>query len=328
MKPELLVTTKRGGFAEKLHYGFIFLIDENFNLVSKIGEDNNIPFPFRSAAKPLQASVVIDSGVFNHFGLDNQELAVICASHSGTKQHTEKIKNILKKCGLAEEDLQCGIHAPLDEEEKRILIRENKDPELIHHNCSGKHAGMLSVCTKNDWDISSYLELDHPLQKEIMKKIWVLCNLDRIPESVSDGCSAPVPVLPHYNMGVGFLKLFLDEKYTDIKLAMSQNPYLSGGKGRLDSEIINASSGKLIAKVGAEGLCIVINTEIKKVLAVKILDADYKARSIAVVDSLQQLGWLSGNQIQQSEGLQKLYDKKIKNTKGSLVGEIKTVFKL
>ncbi len=152
------------------------------------------------------------------------------------------------------------------------------------------------------------------------------CFLEKIPKTGYDGCSAPVPILPHYNMGVGFLNLFLNEKYSAIKYAMSKNPYVAGGKGRLDSEITNASGGKLIAKVAAEGLCIVINTRENKVLVVKIIDADFKARSIAVIESLKKLGWLSENEINDSKELKILFNKKILNWKQKLAGEIKTVF--
>ena len=324
MKPQLLVQAERNGFVEKLHYGFILVIDEKFNLILKKGDDKNTPFPFRSGAKPLQASVVIDSGAAEYFKLDSRELAVICASHSGTKHHIEKIRNILQKAGLKEENLQCGVHLPLDSAEKERLIKECEAPGNLHNNCSGKHAGMLCVCVKNNWDINTYLEPGHLLQLEIMEKIKTLCALNKVPQIVYDGCSAPVPVLPHYNMGIGYLNLFLNSNYKDIKLAMSKNPYLAGGKERLDSEIMQAST--LISKVAAEGLCIVVNPDEKKVLLVKIIDADLKARSVAVIDALKMLGWLTEKQVQDSDGLKNLYDNEIKDLKQKVVGKIKTVF--
>ncbi len=324
MKPELLVRTERGSSPEKLHYGFILVIDADYNYVLKIGDDQNTPFPFRSGAKPLQASAVIDSEAHAYFGFSGEELAIICASHAGTPVHTEKVENILQKITLSRQDLQCGPHMPLDIKEKENLIRHGKAGTSIHNNCSGKHAGMLSVCVKNNWNTGTYLEVDHPVQRHIMSNIKELCILKDLPEVALDGCSAPVPVLAHYNMGVGFLNLFLNPKYEPLKLAMSQNPYITGGNGRLDSEIIAASGGRLIAKVAAEGVCIVINTGAKQVLVVKILDADFKARSVSVIESLNQLKWLSENEIQSSAGLNHLYRKEITNWKHKLAGEIKT----
>ncbi|HSA07040.1 MAG TPA: asparaginase [Candidatus Gastranaerophilales bacterium] len=326
MKPELLVMTERGGFPEKFHYGFIYVIDEGYNCALKIGEDENLLYPFRSAAKPLQASVLIDSAVPEYFDFTGEELAIVCASHTGSAKHIETVANILQKIGLSPEYLQCGAHIPLDAEERQNLIKSGKEPLNLHNNCSGKHSGMLSVCIKNSLDIKTYLDENHPLQREIMKNIKKLCMLKEIPQTVSDGCSAPAPVLPHYNMGIGFLNLFLDDKCSAIKQAMSENPYLMGGKDRLDSEIIKASGGKLLAKVAAEGLCLVVNIEEKKVLLVKITDADIKARSIAVIESLKKLKWLDEDQIEASVGLKNLFNKEIKNLKNQIAGEIKTVF--
>ncbi len=175
MKPELLVKTDRGNSPEKLHYGFIFVINEDYKTVIKIGEDELTPFPFRSAAKPLQASVIIDSGTHEQFNFNSEELAVICASHSGTALHTEKVLQVLKKIRLTPKHLQCGVHMPLDPEENRLLIKENRTAVSLHNNCSGKHAGMLSVCVKNNWDLGSYLDIEHPLQKQIMKNIKDFC---------------------------------------------------------------------------------------------------------------------------------------------------------
>jgi len=272
MKPKLLVKTDREGYVEKLHYGFVWVIDEEFNVVLREGEDNNTPFPFRSGAKPLQASVVIDSGAFGHFGFTHRELAVMCASHTGEDVHVETVKGILEKIGLAEKHLQC-------------------EPHTLKNNCSGKHSGMLAVCVKNNWDINTYLDKNHPLQQQIMLKIKDLCGLDAVPPTVRDGCTAPVPVLSHYNMGVGYLNLFFDPKYGDIKRAMLENPYVVGGSGRIDTEVMQAAPGKLIAKVSAEGVCLVVNLEEKKVLIVRITDADRDARAVAVRDMIRRLGW-------------------------------------
>lgn len=324
MKPELLVTTERGGFPEKLHYGFIQIINEDYKHVYIKGDDNNTPFPFRSGAKPLQATAIIDSAAHRFFGINKQELAIICASHAGNPYHLSTIENILNKANLSVKDLKCGPHLPLDPKERELLIKQEKTATPLHNNCSGKHAGMLAVCAKQGWNTKNYLNPEHDLQKMIMKNVKKLCLLKDIPSLAIDGCSAPVPILAHYNMGVGFLNLFLLPEYKLLKTAMSENPFLIGGKGRLDSEIILASKGKLIAKVAAEGVCVVVNTDINQVLVVKISDADFKARSVIVIDVLQKFGWLSKKDVQETEGLKNLSTKIITNWQQEQVGEIKT----
>lgn len=272
MKPQLLVQTKREGYVEKLHYGFVWVIDDSFNVVLQEGEDNNTLFPFRSGAKPIQATAVIDSGAFEHFGFTHKELAAMCASHTGEEVHVETVLGILEKIGLTQNDLQC-------------------QPKYPQNNCSGKHSGMLAVCVKNGWDTRTYLDKDHPLQVWIMQKVRDLCRLDNVPPTVRDGCTAPVPVLPHYNMGVGYLNLFFNDKYRDIKRAMLENPFIIGGTGRIDTEVMQSAPGKFVAKVSAEGVCIVVNLEERKVLIVRIADADRSARTTTVWDMMEKLGW-------------------------------------
>lgn len=274
MKPQLLVKTEREGYVEKLHYGFVWLVNDDYKLILHKGDDKNIPFPFRSGAKPLQASIVIDTEAFKYFNFTHSELAVMCASHAGEEIHVNTVKSILNKIGLSENDLQCV-------------------PKTLTNNCSGKHAGMLAVCIKNGWDISNYLSPEHPLQKQIMEKIKELCHLDTLPPVVKDGCTAPVPVLPHYNMAVGYLNLFFNPQYNDIRQAMLENPVIVGGtKDRIDTDVMLAAPGKLLAKVSAEGACLIVNLEQKQVLIVRITDAERNARSIAVWDMLKELKWI------------------------------------
>jgi L-asparaginase II len=360
MKPALLVETKRNQITEKQHFGFVLVVDKKENILLKIGDDENRHFWLRSAAKPLQASLIIKSGAYDKFNLTLQELAVCCASHAGTEEHTKTVQSILNKIGLKENALQCGVHEPIDKETQDSLIRKNLEPNQLHNNCSGKHAGMLAVCVANGWNTQNYLNFDHPLQKQITRAIAEFCNFDEKNINIGrDGCSAPVHALPHYKMGVGLLNLFLDKSglrgsnaaplmaeraacmksqtrnavygeqpsYEILKKAVLENPILAGGNERLDTEIIKASSGKLISKVAAEGLCITINLEQEQALIVKILDANTTARSITTIEALKQLKWLSEEEIN-LPSIKKLYDLKIRNWKNQTVGEINTCFKI
>jgi len=322
MKPDLLIETTRSNIVEKQHFGFIMVVDKQENILLKIGDDENKNFWFRSAAKPFQSSLIIKSGAYDKFNFTLEELAVCCASHTGTEKHTKTVQSVLDKIGLTEKNLQCGVHEPLDKETKDYFIKKDIEPSQLHNNCSGKHAGMLAVCTVNGWDIQNYLDLNHPLQKEITTTIANFCNFDENSINIgTDGCSAPVHALPFYKMGVGFLNLFLNENYENIKKAFQKNPFLIGGNERPDTEIIKASSGNLISKTAAGGLCVTINLEQEQALVVKILDADITARSIATIEALKQLKWLSEEEMNTPQ-IKNLYDLKIKNLKNQTVGEI------
>lgn len=322
MKPALLIEKTRNHIVETQHFGFVVAVDKEENILLKIGDDENKNFWFRSAAKPFQGSLIIESGAYDRFNLTLQELAVCCSSHVGTEEHTKTVLSVLNKTGLKEENLLCGAHEPIDKQTRDFLIKENIVFSQIHNNCSGKHAGMLAVCVAKGWDIQNYTDLNHPLQKKITETIAKFCNFDEKNINIGiDGCSAPVHALPFYKMGIGFLNLFLDEYYQKIKKAFQENPVLIGGNGRLDTEIIKASSGRLISKTAAGGLCITINLEQRQALIVKILDPDMPARSIATIEALKLLGWLSEEELKTLEA-QNLYDLRIKNLKNQVVGEI------
>jgi L-asparaginase II len=325
MKTALLIQAIRGSLVEREHYGYIILTD-NKNILLEIGKSKNRIFYTRSCAKPFQAYPLLSSGAFKKFKITPEELAVCCASHAGTKIHTEKVLNILKKAGLNENHLKCGVHPPLDENTKKNLVKNNKPFTALHNNCSGKHAGMLAVCVHNCWNVDSYLDYNHHLQKEILELTKTFCGIKKIyPESL-DGCKAPISSMPLYKMGTGYLNLFSDEYGKIIKKAFTENPFLIGGGGRLDTEIIKATNGRLIAKVGAEGLCIVVNTLKNQSLVVKIIDANIQARSIAVLESLKQLKWLTDEEFNNRDILS-LSNCDIKTWDNSLIGSIKPVFK-
>jgi L-asparaginase II len=269
---------------------------------------------------------VITSGAYHKFNFTLPELAVISSSHTASKAHTSLIKSILEKIGLDERNLLCGIHDPIDLEARNYLIKHGLKASPIHNNCSGKHSGMLAVCKALNLDTYTYLDFDHPLQKQYIDIVKKLCNTKNIEISV-DGCGAPVYGMPFYKMGIGFLNLFLSQEAELIKKAFIQNPSIIGGNERLDSEIIKASNGNLIAKVGAEGLCIVVNLKEEQALVVKIMDANMQARSIVTIESLKQLGWLSSKELETNK-ICNLYDLKVKNLSGTQVGEIKPVFQI
>ena len=293
MKPALLFETKRGNIVEKQHFGFVIVVDESENIVLKIGDDENQKFWLRSAAKPMQASLIIESGAYEKFNMTLEELAVCCASHAGTDEHVKRVRSILEKIGLDESYFQCGASEPLDIESRNFLIKNNLKPLPIHNNCSGKHAGMLAVCMAKNYSIKNYLDFKHPHQNQIKKAVANFCNYDEKDIEIErDGCLAPVHALPHYKMGVGYLNVFLNEDYKLIKNAFEQYPFLLGGNNRLDTEVITASRSKLISKVAAEGLCITVNPEARQALIVKILDADMSARKEVVFKQLKNLNWL------------------------------------
>lgn len=322
-----LVKFERNGLVEQEHFGIVLHLNKR-EVLKKIGEDNKYKFYQRSCMKPLQLAEHIDLGLQNKFDFSPSEIAVASASHTGSLKHQAVVRSILSKIGLKESDLLCGKQVPLSKEEQNRLLLVNEQEKPIHNNCSGKHAAMLALCVFNGWSIDDYLKDSHPLNQVILEKVSKICNVN-LGDCIrsKDGCGLPTIATTLEQLGFGVLNLFLDEKYSVIKNAFLENPYLIGGEGRLDSEIIAASDKSLIAKVGAGGLCVVVSIEKEEAIVVKIADANMQARSIVVIEAIRQLKWLDEHQIS-SNKINVLFDKIIKTLEGEIIGSIKPCFSL
>ena len=304
--PEKLVTYIRDGLIEQEHFGYVVRTDK-FKTLEKIGEDNNYPFYLRSCAKPLQGALIIDFGLDKEFDLTDEEIAICCASHTGEEIHTKIVKQILDKFGISSDKLKCGNHEPISITARHNLIKSGQKANAIHNNCSGKHAMMLGLCKLKGWDIETYDELNHPLQQHIKNKIYELCELKNNYPITKDGCGVPIHSMPLANMTKGFLNLFCDKKYEKIKNAFLNNPYLIGGENRTDTKIIS-NTKNIISKVGAGGLCIVVNTELEEGFVVKICDSNIEAREYVVIDFINNLHW---GDIKLSHEIKTLHNDKI-----------------
>ncbi len=278
--PQRLVKHFRGELTAREHLGFVLSSDFNF------GETFGYPFYLRSCAKPLQAALIID----NELDFSLEEIAICCASHAGEDCHIELAKKLLNKIGLDESKLKCGLHRPLSKTADKNLILSGKNETVFHNNCVGKHIMMLALCKKNNWDIETYYQEEHPLQQAIKEKIYDLCEIEEDYPITKDGCGVPIHSMPLKNMLTGYLNLFTSPKYEKIKNAFLNYPYIIGGEDRLDTKIME-NSENLVAKVGADGLCIVINLEKADGLVIKILDGDMKAREIATLSMLKKMYW-------------------------------------
>lgn len=294
--PTKLVEFVRDGLVEQEHLGFFVKVSLDGN-VSKIGDDKNYPYYLRSCAKPLQASLVVDFGLVEFYNMSSEEVALCCASHTGEPCHVKVVKGFLDKVGIDSSLMKCGLHKPLSKTEQNKLLLSGEVENVLQNNCSGKHAMMLAICKKMGWNLSSYDQKEHPLQLAIKSKIYELCEVQGEFSITKDGCGVPIHAMPLDNMVKGYLNLLLNPKYSIIKDSITQNPYLIGGEDRLDTAIMSANNS-LIAKVGAGGLCIVVNLLKQEGLIIKVQDCDMKARALCLIEALSQLGWLDSSMLE------------------------------
>ena len=285
INPAKLLYSKRGNVIDEEYFGFIFLYD-NFSLLKKIGQDNGAKFYLRSLSKPVQASIMQDFNVVEKLGLTQEEIAICCASHSGTNIHISLVRSILAKAGLDESFLLCPCATPLDIKDFDGI----KKP--IYHNCSAKHALMLAISKLNSWDLKKYTDVDHPLQKMIFERHVCLSESKDIQVSF-DGCGTPVFALSANNIAKMFFNLF--KNYGYILKAMINNPYILGGFNRLDTEIIELGGKELVAKVGAGGFVLVYNIKEDKILIIKMSQNNNLPRRIIALNILHEMGWIKEN---------------------------------
>lgn len=339
---EILVEVRRGSTIESIHRGHLAIVDGDGKTVCSLGDPLTITF-MRSAAKPFQAIAFLMSGAAERFGFLEPEIALACGSHSGELLHTETAAHMLAKIGLSEKDLRCGAHEPFNAELARQMIVAGEKPSQLHNNCSGKHAAMLAFAKQINAPLDSYEFLEHPIQQKILGIIETFSALSQTQIKIGvDGCAVPTLAMSLQTMANMYAKLVLPPSEFDVETreacrrvvsAMMNRPEMVGGSltETLDTEIMRAASGKIISKIGAEGVyCagILPSPEWKRGLgiALKIEDGeDCRARSVAALEILRQLGILDP---EKSAALQTFARLKIKNRRGDAVGEVVPTFHL
>ena len=342
MSAEQLVEVRRGSITESWHRGHVLAIEPEGNVVAYLGAPQTTVTFLRSSAKPFQAMPLLVSGAAERFGFSDREVALACASHNGEPIHTELAASMLEKIGLGPEALKCGVHEPYSVEAARELRERGEAPNVLHNNCSGKHAGMLAAALQLDAPIETYNKPEHPVQLAIGKTIAQFADVPVEDLAVGvDGCAVPVFGITVKAMALAFARLVAPPQSFDeatrracerIVRVMSTYPELIGGTSdRLDTEIMRAAPGRLISKVGAEG---VYTAGIKPCeewprglgVALKIEDGDdRRARPTAVVETLRQLGVLKDESL---EAMAKYAYFPVRNRPGDLVGEIRAKFEL
>lgn len=338
---EPLVEVRRGSITESRHRGHVVAIEPDGNIVAALGAPYNVTF-LRSSAKPLQALPLLTSGAAERFGFTDEEVALACASHNGEPIHTRVAASMLKKLGLGPEALHCGVHEPFSPEAAGVLRAHNELPNALHNNCSGKHAGMLAVALQLGAPIENYEAPENPVQIAIARAVAQFTDVPLEDMAVGvDGCAAPIFGVSVRAMALAYARLVsvpasFDKATRDacerIARVMTAHPELIGGTSeRLDTEIMRAAPGRIVSKVGAEG---VYTAGIRPCerwpnglgLALKIEDGDDKrARPTVVIESLRQLGVLHDESL---EAVSRYAFFPVQNHRKDVVGEIRASFEL
>lgn len=336
-----LVGVTRGAIIESHHRGHVVAVDGDGHLVAFLGVPEIVSY-LRSSSKPHQAIPLVASGAVERFDFDTREIAIVCGSHSGEPMHTDTVASILSKIGLDERALKCGVHEPYSEETTKQLRERGERPTQLHNNCSGKHAGMLALAAHLDAPVEEYDHPSSPVQLAISRAVEQFSGVAGNDIAVGlDGCGVPTFGVSLRAMALMAVRLVAppaawaartSEACRRIVSAMIQHPEMIEGTGEMDTEIMLQTKGRLISKVGAEGVytgAVLPCEEWPRGLGVALKledgDGEERARPVAVIETLRQLGILRSHEL---DALSRFARSTLHNHRGDAVGEVYAAFEL
>jgi L-asparaginase II len=281
----MIVELVRGNVVESRHRVHVAVVGENSTLVAQAGDPQLVTF-WRSAAKPFQAMPIVEDGAAEHFQLTSEDLALSCASHSSEPGQVAKVREMLQKIGCTERDLLCGPHRPLSEPVAKDYETRGVRLTAVYSNCSGKHTGMLALAKHHGWPTEFYTRLEHPVQQRCLAEVssWTGMPAEEIGVAV-DGCGVACFAMPLVSMALAYARL-----EGPIRDAMLKHPELIAGEGRPCTEMMRAHPGRVITKVGAEGVYSAQLVREKLGVALKVEDGHSVASALAMAAVLEELG--------------------------------------
>jgi len=320
----IIARVYRGELVDLTHRAHVAVVNADGELLYHIGDPNRVTF-IRSSAKPIQALVACESKAVDAFGLSEEELALLCASHNGEELHVKSVRSILEKAGLSEDALQCGFHPSLD---AKVAKTQPKELSPAYSNCSGKHSGMLIAACHLGEDIGDYLNLSHPHQKRIISTI---SELSGVPYeeiiTATDGCGVPVHALPLKDFALAYARMASQEgmdkeRATYVKRiteAMRNHPFMVAGSNRACTRIMEVSDGKVFAKLGADGYYAVGIPDRKWGITCKVEDGSVPIVEGLIIHVLYALGIINDKAF---EALEEFHSPIRFNHRGEKVGNV------
>jgi len=299
---------------EAVHDVHAAVVDAGGRLVARTGDPDLVTF-WRSAAKPFQALPLVEDGAADRFSFTSEELALVCASHSSEPGQVARVRELLGKIGCSERDLLCGPHPPLSERVAQDYATRGL------RLTAGKHAGMLALARHHGWPTQFYTRPEHPVQQRCLREVarWTDVAAADI-RTATDGCGVVCFGIPLRNMAWAYARLANAEVGTrnaeqSVVEAMLRHPELLAGDGRPCTEMMRAHPGRVIVKVGAEGVYCAVLPRDGLGVAIKVADGHAVASALAMAAVLEQLG-LRPRPVS-------LAARPMVNTRGETVGELR-----
>lgn len=321
-----VVEILRGDVIESSHRVHVAVCRAEQGLIASAGNPAHHSF-VRSAIKMFQVLPFVEAGGVDHLGLTGEELALCTASHGGEPFHVAAARSILAKVKVTEHALACGPHPPLHEPAAHALIAAGEKPGRIHNNCSGKHAGMIACCVQQQWVTNGYHRPAHPLQQRIRSTLarWMHINAEDMEQGI-DGCGLPTFALALDAVAEGcarFASVATQDGSAPARIfqAMTGHPEFVAGTDRLDTDLMRTTTGRLFAKVGAEGFYCAGVPAMKLGVALKVEDGAKRAAEAALLGVLHRVDALTAAEL---SSMAKYSAAAILNTRQEVVGRVRT----
>ena len=321
---ELDVIVTRGKATESEHRVHAAVVGENDKLIGASRDGNAFTY-WRSCAKPFQVLPFLNSGGFDAVDWGDAQLAVACGSHGGEPEHVTLVEKMLQDVDLEEGDLACGPHEPLTQRGIKKIREAGSRFTRLHNNCSGKHTAMLAWAHHKGWTTRGYELREHSVQRAIVNEIalWTDIPCSKMTLAI-DGCGVVVFGMTLEKMALAYSRfaraaLRGEENPCRVVEAMANEPFLVGGTDRIDSILIAETKGKVVSKVGAEGVHCALLADRGIGVAIKVEDGSHRAQVPALIRVLQELDALPDPL---PPKLAEWMRKPVKNSRGECVGEV------
>jgi L-asparaginase II len=328
MSYEQLAAVWRGDVMESVHFGVAAIANAQGEILHGWGDTDLVSYP-RSALKPVQALVLVESGAHRAYRLSARHLALACASHRGELFHTELAAEWLAALALDETALACGPDWPRDERRTHELISQGRPRSRLYHNCSGKHCGFLSAARHRGWGTHGYNEAAHPAQQAFLEVLTDLLRSGGRDFTLGvDGCTLPACALSVADMArlmaryaaARTTSLVRRAAISELHAAMREFPEYLSGTGQPGVLIARATSGRMLVKTGAEGFLTAFLPDEGLGIALKIADGNARARFVVLLGLLGELGMLDRAEQTALAGLAEV---PVKDSTGRRVGAIR-----
>lgn len=319
-----LAAVWRGDVIESRHWGVAAVANLQGEVIEGWGDIATITYP-RSSMKPFQALPLVETGAADAYRLTTRHLALACASHRGERHHTALVGNWLNALGLSSDDLACGPEYPRHGPTRRAMIEAGEQPCSIHHNCSGKHSGFLTVCRHCGYPIDGYDDLSHSAQHAYAATLDAFGIGD--PQWGIDACTLPTPALSvgdAARIAARFMAVQGNPRRhaaaERLLAAMRAHPEYTAGTDHPMGRVVQATDGRVVFKGGAEAFLLAFLEADGLAIAIKVADGNSRARVPALIAILQRLGVVGDAA---ANSLTDIARPDIRNSRGEIVGFIR-----